>query len=74
MWRRNSFVQRIHVKSIEFSSVLEIGDSIQSVATSNVIAVQKEEEIFLENESDFQQFPIFSEPIPIPPPSIPNQL
>ena len=66
MWKRNSFVQFVDVKSLILSGVVEIGDTVQLKANHNVIAVQREQEIFFGNEGNFEDYPIFSEPIPIP--------
>ncbi|MBS4177432.1 spore germination protein GerPE [Lederbergia citrea] len=67
MWKRNSFVQFIDVKSLILTGILEIGDSVQLRANHNILAVQRKQEIEFGNEGNFQAFPIFSEPIPIPP-------
>lgn len=75
MWKRNSFVQNIDVQSVFLGGVFNVGDSVQTLANSYAIAVQREQEIFFGNEGDFQHYPIFSEPflipsLPEPPPFI----
>lgn len=67
MWKRSSFVQNIFVTSIQLASVLEIGDSKNLLAKSNVFAAQREKELFFSTEGNLNDYPIFSEPIPIPP-------
>ena len=66
MFKRNSIVQNVHILSILGASVFEIGDSVRIMAISKAIAVQRESQIFYGNEGNFNAFPIFSEPIPIP--------
>jgi len=58
-------VNSVNVKNVSFSSLFEIGD-IQSInARANVLAIQREEELFFTNEADFSQFPIFTKSLPI---------
>lgn len=62
---RLSVVDNFNLRSLAYSSILEIGDSNQILPYSKALAVQREEEIFLENEGHFN-FPIFTTPIPRP--------
>lgn len=71
LWQRNSIVQTIFVNNIIFSSVLEIGDSIQTKASSKALADHRQHSIFLGNEGSFSAYPTFSEPIPLPISSLP---
>ena len=64
---RNSHVKSVDIKSILFSSVLEIGDSVYTNACNRAISVKREQELYRGNELKFSNYPIFSEPIPIPP-------
>ncbi|MEK3887428.1 spore germination protein GerPE [Bacillus sp. FSL K6-3431] len=66
MCKRNSFIKNVDIKSIELGSVMQVGDSVQLSPMSNVIAVNREVEVFYGNEGNFQLIPLFSEPIPIP--------
>ncbi|WP_423409654.1 spore germination protein GerPE [Heyndrickxia sp. MSNUG] len=67
MFQRTACVDRIKVDSIIFSSIFQIGDSQQIQANSKAIAVQREAEIFYDNEGSFSAFSIFSEAIPFTP-------
>jgi spore germination protein PE len=63
---RISAVNTIKVNSLTFSSTVLIGDSTEITPVSRALAVQREAQIFYENEGDFASFPIFSQPIPKP--------
>ena len=67
MLQRISCVDQIKIDAVSFSSILQIGDSEQIQALSRALAVQREAEIFLDNEGNFAAFPIFSETIPFQP-------
>jgi spore germination protein PE len=67
MLSRISKVDQLRITSVSNSSVTQIGDSNQIHGTSKALAVQREAEIFYGYEGDFALFPIFSEPIPLPP-------
>ncbi|HHW39139.1 MAG TPA: spore germination protein GerPE [Bacillales bacterium] len=62
---RFSIVDRFNLRSLAFSSVLEIGDSNQILPYSIALAVQREEEIFYGHEGHFN-FPLFLTLIPRP--------
>lgn len=62
--QRIASVDQIKIDSVIFSSVFQIGDSQQIQAFSRALAVQREREIFFDNEGNFASYPIFSEPIP----------
>lgn len=66
MFKRTSVVGIVRVISVADSSVVEIGDSIHLSLKNKVLAVQREKELFYGNEGNFEDFSIFSEPIPIP--------
>jgi spore germination protein PE len=61
---RISCVKTINVKAVSFASTFLIGDSTEIIPVSKALAVQREALIFLDNEGDYSQFPIFSQPIP----------
>ncbi len=66
MSKRNSFIEKMEVISLISGSVVEVGDSVQLSSLSNVVAVNRETEIFYGNEGDFNAIPLFSEIIPTP--------
>jgi spore germination protein PE len=67
MLQRITCVDHIKIDSVSFSSVLQIGDSEQIEAFSRALAVQREAEIFFDNEGNFASYPVFSEAIPFQP-------
>lgn len=64
---RTSYVQSIHVDTVSFASIIQLGDSTMINGFSRALAVQREAELFYGNEGNFSVYPIFSEPIPVPP-------
>ncbi|WP_041967412.1 spore germination protein GerPE [Mesobacillus selenatarsenatis] len=68
MLQRITCVDHIKIDSVSFSSIFQIGDSEQILAVSRALAVQREAEIFFDNEGNFDAFPVFSEAIPFQPP------
>ncbi|MBS4172009.1 spore germination protein GerPE [Bacillus sp. FJAT-49736] len=64
---RNSVVQDISINDVVFSSNVHVGDTTYIKANSRAFAVQREEELYFGFEVDFEDYPIFSEVIPIPP-------
>jgi spore germination protein PE len=64
MLRRISSVDRLRILSVQFSSVVEVGDSNQIKPTSKALAVQREFPIFFGNEGAFKQYPIFEIELP----------
>ncbi|WP_394583218.1 spore germination protein GerPE [Cytobacillus firmus] len=67
MLQRTSSVANIHIDTIAFSSIFEIGDSCLIQGFSRALAVQREAEYFDAHEGNFAAYPIFSEPIPLLP-------
>lgn len=67
MFMRTSFVDFIKVKSVQFSSVIQLGDSSYIQGFSRALAVQREARLFYGNEGSFAEFPVFSKPIPFEP-------
>ena len=63
MHKRMTSVQSVKLTELGSTSVLEIGDSKMITPTSRAIAVQRERAIFLMNEFNFRNFPIFSIPL-----------
>ncbi|MBT2684284.1 spore germination protein GerPE [Bacillus sp. ISL-37] len=64
MLQRITCVDHIKIDSVSFSSIFQIGDSEQIQAVSRALAVQREAEIFFDNEGNFDAFTVFSEAIP----------
>jgi spore germination protein PE len=64
--KRTSLVETIKLHSVAFSSVFEVGDSVEITPYSRVFAVQREHELYYSNEGDFNAFPLFSRRIPVP--------
>jgi len=67
MLQRTSVVDHLRLNIASFSSTIEFGDISYYQAFSRALAVQREKKIFFGGEGSFDQYPIFSEPIPIPP-------
>jgi len=67
MMQRSSYVDHINVKSIFFSSTLQLGDSCIINGFSRALAVQREAEIFYGKEGNYAAYSTFSEPIPFDP-------
>lgn len=63
---RTSQVEFLSVIEVDTSSVLEIGDSQNVTPTANVLAVQRENAIFFENEFSFRDYSLFFKDIPRP--------
>lgn len=63
---RISLVKNIKINSVLFSSIVQIGDINIGNTKSKALAVQREIPIFLADEGNFEEYPLFSRPIPIP--------
>ncbi|MEK4027962.1 spore germination protein GerPE [Pseudobacillus sp. FSL P4-0506] len=66
MFKRTSIVKDARVITVSDSSVFEIGDSANMKLRNNVLAVQRQAELFFGNEGNLNDYPLFSRPIPIP--------
>ncbi|WP_100407424.1 spore germination protein GerPE [Bacillus solitudinis] len=66
MFKRTSNVKTITVTDISNGSIAEIGDSLNITPRSKALAVQREYELFYEDEGNFEAFPLFTQPIPKP--------
>ena len=67
MLQRTSVVNKAKTVVLSFSSTFEIGDVSYYQAMSRALAVQRQKKIFYGIEGSFNDYPIFSEPIPIVP-------
>lgn len=54
------------MNSLASTAVLEIGDSVNIRPMSRALAVQREYQLFFDEEGDLDQFPIFEESLPQP--------
>lgn len=66
-FKRTSSVNHVNLTSLSITSIFEIGDSHQIQAFSRAIALQREAQIYFSNEIHFEDYDIFSDPIPIEP-------
>jgi len=69
--KRLSIVQLVHNGAVTIGSVFQIGDSKNVTTRSKVLALQRQYELFFENEGELR-YPVFTRPIPRLP--IDNQL
>lgn len=67
MLKRSSFIDSLKVDSLQYSSIIQLGDSHYIRGTNLALAEQREEEIFFGQEGDLSRYRVFSEPIPLPP-------
>ncbi|WP_246860941.1 spore germination protein GerPE [Bacillus sp. REN3] len=65
--QRTSCVDHLKIDAVTFSSICQIGDSVQICGFSRALAVQREADVFFGNEGHFANYPIFSEEIPLLP-------
>jgi spore germination protein PE len=65
MLRRLSVVNNIYVNSLGLGSVFQIGDSTNIRPLSRALAVQREYQLFYDEEGNFE-YPVFTKPIPQP--------
>lgn len=63
---RTSIVDRVKINDISLSSTLQVGELVNFKAYSQVLAIQREESIYLGNEGNFGAYDLFSKPIPLP--------
>lgn len=66
MLQRLSKVDSIFIKTALFSSTILIGDAMRIFGNSRALAVQREAELFFDEEGDFAQYKVFSKPVPLP--------
>ena len=67
MLQRISNVDKLNVKILSFSSIIQLGDSCITNGFSRALAVQREKEEFYGNEGNFPSYSVFTKPIPLPP-------
>jgi spore germination protein PE len=59
-------VQNILINELGLSSTLFVGDIVEVRPRGRVLAVQREISSYLGNEGNFNDYPLFSNPIPQP--------
>ena len=64
MNKRISRVRDVYIVSMQYSSIIEIGDAVEATPTSKALAVQKEGATFTDEDFPFSDFPVFSEELP----------
>jgi spore germination protein PE len=60
---RISSIGHINITSVDETSIVEIGDAVKFTPVSHVIAVQRERAIFFENEFNFKDYSMFTQPL-----------
>ena len=59
MWERTSIVDNIHVSILSRGSTFDIGEIQYSYSVDNVLAYQREQEIFYGQEGNFGDYKVF---------------
>lgn len=59
MWERTSIVNNINVSIVSRGAVFEIGELQFFHTTDNVLAIQREQELFFGNEGNFGDYKVF---------------
>ncbi|WP_148630866.1 spore germination protein GerPE [Bacillus sp. E214] len=59
MWERTSIVDHIHVSILSRGSTFDIGELQYSYSVDNVLAYQREQEIFYGQEGNFGDYKVF---------------
>ena len=67
MLQRTSVVDLININTVSFSSIVEIGDATYHQALSRALAVQRQKELFYGSEGVYEDYSVFTEPIPLLP-------
>lgn len=68
---RLSIVSNVYINGISSSSVMHVGDNINTALKTRVFAVQREVPFYYENEGSFKAYPFYQRPFPIPQPPEP---
>lgn len=64
MWDRTSIVDQIHITIVSRGALFEIGELPYFLSTDNVLAYQREQELFFGNEGKFGDYKVFyTEPV-----------
>ncbi|NEW08017.1 spore germination protein GerPE [Paenibacillus sp. SYP-B3998] len=68
---RLSIVSTVYVNDVGSSSTLHIGDHVSTTLQSRAFAVQREVPLYYDNEGNFDEYPFYIRPFPIPQPPEP---
>ncbi|WP_261303808.1 spore germination protein GerPE [Paenibacillus andongensis] len=68
---RLSIVGNVYINDLGSSSVMHVGDNINTALKTRVFAVQREVPFYYGNEGSFQAYPFFRRAFPIPQPPEP---
>ncbi|MFC5450773.1 spore germination protein GerPE [Paenibacillus aestuarii] len=71
---RISIVDSVDINGISSSSILHIGDHVRTELHTQALAVQREIPYFYGNEGNFDVYPFFRRPFPVPQPPEPVQM
>jgi spore germination protein PE len=63
---RTSIVNHVIITSVTSASTLIFGDAVKITARNRALAVQRQVAKFFENEGEFEDFDLFTQPIPQP--------
>ncbi|WP_455661453.1 spore germination protein GerPE [Pradoshia sp.] len=64
MWEKTSIVNNIHISIVSRGATFEIGEICYHHSVDNVLAYQREQELFFGNEGTFGDYKVFySEPV-----------
>lgn len=68
---RLSIVGNVYIHDIGSSSIMHVGDNVNTALKIRVFAVQREVPFYYGNEGSFQAYPFYQRPFPIPQPPEP---
>jgi spore germination protein PE len=68
---RLSIVGDVNVDDFGSSGILHVGDHVATILKSRALAVQREVPMYYGNEGNFDAYPFFSRPFPVPQPPEP---
>ncbi|KQX60783.1 MULTISPECIES: spore germination protein GerPE [unclassified Paenibacillus] len=68
---RLSIVGNVYINDLSSSSIMHVGDNINTALKTRVFAVQREVPFYYGNEGSFKAYPFYQRPFPIPQPHEP---
>lgn len=68
---RLSIVGNVYISGLSLSSIMHVGDNINTTLKTRVFAVQREVPFYYGNEGSFKAYPFYQRPFPIPQPPEP---
>lgn len=63
---RLSIVDNVYINGLSSSSIMHVGDNINTALKTRVFAVQREVPFYYGNEGSFKAYPFYQRPFPIP--------